>query len=214
MSDAEQRASIKAAENGPLLVKDLAVLTNSKGEKLETKTVTALCRCGQSANKPYCDGTHNKTGFTGENTADRSRDKREDFTGKKIVVHDNRAICAHVGKCTDGLPGVWRMGQEPWIDPDGADVEAIISVIEQCPSGALSYTLVDDTAAAESVEGCSIEVSKDGPYYVQGPVGLADAPWGEGASKTRYALCRCGASKNKPFCDGSHWNIEFHDDKN
>ena len=214
MSEPEQRPSIKPAENGPLLVKNLTDLANSKGENLETKAVTALCRCGQSANKPYCDGTHNKTGFTSENMADRDRDKREDYAGKQIVIHDNRAICAHVGKCTDGLPGVWRMGQEPWIDPDGADVAAIISIIEQCPSGALSYTLVDDPASAETADECRIEVSKDGPYYVHGPVDLGDAEWGEGSSKTRYALCRCGASKNKPFCDGSHWNIEFHDDKN
>ena len=189
-------------------------MTNSKGEELETKAVTALCRCGQSANKPFCDGTHNKTGFTSANTADRSRDKRDDYAGKAIVIHDNRALCAHVGKCTDGLPAVWRMGQEPWIDPDGAAVKAIVDIIGQCPSGALSYTLIDDPAGADGAEICSIEVSKDGPYYVHGPVELADAPWGEGASKTRYALCRCGASKNKPFCDGSHWNIEFHDDSN
>ena len=214
MSDAKQAPQIKARENGPYLVSNLTRLTNSKGASLETQETTALCRCGHSANKPYCDGTHKAKGFTSDNTADASRDKCDRYAGKKIVIHDNRALCAHVGKCTDGLPGVWRMGQEPWIDPDGADVEAIIRVIEQCPSGALSYSLVDDDASASAAEECGIEVSKNGPYYVTGPIELADASWGQGASKTRYALCRCGASKNKPFCDGSHWNIEFRDDAN
>ena len=214
MSDAKQAPRIKAAENGPLLVNGLTRLTNSKGADLETKETTALCRCGHSANKPYCDGTHKQKGFSGENTADRSRDKCDQYAGKKIVIHDNRAICAHVGKCTDGLPAVWRMGQEPWIDPDGADVAAIIEVIEQCPSGALSYSLVDADSADTGTAECSIEVSQNGPYYVSGPIELADAAWGQGASQKRYALCRCGASSNKPFCDGSHWNIEFRDDDN
>ena len=214
MSEGKQIPRITAANDGPYLVKNLSRFTNSRGVGLETKETTALCRCGQSQNKPYCDGTHNKIGFSSENTADAGADKQDRYAGKMIVIHDNRALCAHVGRCTDGLPTVWRMGQEPWIDPDGADVRSVIDTIRQCPSGALSYTLVDEPAPAEAVEDCSIEVSRDGPYFVNGPVELADAPWGEGASKTRYALCRCGASKNKPFCDGSHWNIEFHDEQN
>ena len=213
MSDEEQVTRIEAAENGPYRVSNLTKLTNSKGAILETKEKTALCRCGQSANKPFCDGTHRSAGFSGENLADAGGDKCDRYQGQKLVIHDNRSICAHVGACTDGLPSVWRMGQEPWVDPDGADVAAIIKVIEQCPSGALGYTLEEDAVGTDVAE-TGIVVSQNGPYYVTGPIELADAPWGRGASKTRYALCRCGASKNKPFCDGGHWTIEFRDDDN
>ena len=138
MSDAKREPTIKAAENGPYLVSGLPRLSNSKGVALEIKETTVLCRCGHSANKPYCDGTHKAKGFSSENLADPGHDRCDQYAGKRIVIHDNRSICAHVGKCTDGLPSVWRMGQEPWIDPDGADFEAIINVIGQCPSGALS----------------------------------------------------------------------------
>ena len=149
-------------------------------------------------------------GFSGERAADASNDRRDSYVGKKITIHDNRAVCAHAGVCTDRLASVWRMGQEPWIDPDGAPAEAIIEVIRACPSGALSYS-IDGEAAAAPQQSPAIGVSKDGPYHVTGGVGLADAPWGDGAPRDHYTLCRCGASKNKPFCDGSHWHVGFSD---
>ena len=71
----------------------------------------------------------------------RSTDKRDDYRGKKITIHDNRALCAHAGLCTEGLASVFKYGSEPWIDPDGAEVEAIVETIRTCPSGALSYSL-------------------------------------------------------------------------
>jgi CDGSH-type Zn-finger protein len=213
MSEAKQAPQITLRENGPYLVRNVTRLSNSRGATLQSTETMALCRCGHSSNKPFCDGAHKAKGFSGENLADPSRDTCDQYAGKKIVIHDNRSICAHVGKCTDGLPLVWRMGQEPWIDADGADVAAIIEVIEQCPSGALSYSLEDGNGEADSQEA-GIYVSENGPYYVTGPIELADAPWGRGACKTRYALCRCGASKNKPFCDGSHWHVGFNDDGN
>ncbi|MDH3715160.1 MAG: CDGSH iron-sulfur domain-containing protein [Gammaproteobacteria bacterium] len=213
MSEEKQAPWIKLRENGPYLVHNVTRLTNSKGATLQSTETMALCRCGHSANKPFCDGSHKAQGFSGDNLADPAKDKCDQYQGKKIVIRDNRSICAHVGKCTDGLPLVWRMGQEPWIDADGADVAAIIEVIQQCPSGALSYTLEDEASDADS-QTTAIFISHNGPYYVTGPIELADAPWGRGASRTRYALCRCGASKNKPFCDGSHWSVEFRDDDN
>jgi len=201
---------IECTENGPYIVKGCDRLIDDTGAAIVTRSVMALCRCGGSANKPFCDGTHGRNGFSGERVADGSDDRRDSYVGKAITIHDNRAICAHAGECTDNLSRVWRMGQEPWIDPDGAPVEAIIEVIRACPSGALSIS-IDGEEAAVPGDHPAIRVSKHGPYHVTGGIELVDAAWGEGAPRDHYTLCRCGASKNKPFCDGSHWDIGFKD---
>ncbi|MDA9982838.1 CDGSH iron-sulfur domain-containing protein [Gammaproteobacteria bacterium] len=203
---------IEPKENGPNLAENLQSLRNSKGtEILPDKKVCALCRCGKSNNKPFCDGTHNKIGFSSA-TDNPSAGMWRDYVGSQITIHDNRHRCAHAGKCTDGLPNVWRMGKEPWIDPDAADVEAIIAIIDQCPSGALSYSIGGKRTDPTGPDG--ISVSKDGPYNVSGEIALKDPSRDTDDVHGRYSLCRCGASKNKPFCDGSHWDIQFKDDDN
>jgi len=167
----------------------------------------ALCRCGNSGNKPFCDGTHAKIGFDGARLAVGPAGAVQEYRGERVAIHDHRAMCAHSGVCTDNLPGVFRLGREPWIDADGADAEAVIAAVERCPSGALAYSIEGMPAAAQPHE-CLITASRNGPYYVSGPVALAT----EGPPPPiphRYALCRCGGSKNKPFCDGTHWTIGF-----
>ncbi len=203
---------INCAENGPYLVRGLNQFEKSDGSPLQTKNVMALCRCGASSTKPFCDGTHAKIGFTDEKQEGRIGDKRDDYRGKEIVIHDNRGICSHAGHCTDGLPEVWKLGVEPWIDPDGALVEKIIETIDKCPSGALSYSIGEADFGDRAGEP-KIKLSKDGPYLVSGGVGLEGVARGEGASQEHFTLCRCGGSKNKPFCDGSHWYNEFSDDE-
>ena len=204
--------SIKPTPDGPYMVKNFQRLSNQKGA-IDTKDTIALCRCGASANKPFCDGTHSKNGFSSAKIEGRMADKRDNYEGKQIVIHDNRSICAHAGSCTDGLPSVFRMKQEPWIDAQQASAEAIIETIRRCPSGALSYT-VEDIEHRDFGAEPTIFVSPNGPYVVTGGPQLADTPRGEGASTEHLTLCRCGGSKNKPFCDGSHWYIKFRDDKN
>ncbi len=203
-----ERTTIECKPNGPYLVKDLEDLRDGRGERIEATPVMALCRCGGSGNKPFCDGTHRKNGFSDAKTADRSGDKRESYRAPGITIHDNRSICAHAGRCTDGLAAVFKYKVEPWIDPAGAEVEAIIETIRACPSGALSYTL-DEIEGEEPRRETSIIVTKDGPYAVTGSAELPGQPWGQGASTEHYTLCRCGGSKNKPFCDGTHWSIGF-----
>ena len=168
------------------------------------------CRCGGSKNKPYCDGTHKRNGFRGDRLADGRLDKRKNYVGKRITIHDNRAICAHAGACTDNLASVFRMKQEPWIDADSAAAEAIIATVLKCPSGALSYS-IDGVEHRDQAREPMVTVTKDGPYAVTGAVELVDVAFGEGASREHYTLCRCGGSKNKPFCDGTHWSIGFRD---
>ena len=205
-----QLPTIECKPNGPYLVKNLDDLKDAHGDSIAAKPVMALCRCGGSSNKPFCDGTHNKNGFSGARLSGPSADKLESYRAKGITIHDNRSLCAHAGRCTDGLPLVFKYRQEPWIDAAAGTMEEIIEVIRRCPSGALSYTL-DEAEEAVPPGTPSITVSKDGPYEVMGDIQLLAQTSGEGASTERYTLCRCGGSKNKPFCDGTHWSIGFKD---
>ena len=208
----EERPSIKPAPDGPYLVKNLQRFSNRKGA-IEAPATMALCRCGGSDNKPFCDGTHARIGFSSAKLEGHVAAKREDYEGEKVTIHDNRGVCAHAGRCTDGLPGVFRLKQEPWIDPREGPAEEIIETIRECPSGALSYTL-DGVEHRDRDADPAIFVSPDGPYVVTGGPELLDTTRGEGASTEHFTLCRCGGSKNKPFCDGSHWHNNFTDEKN
>jgi uncharacterized Fe-S cluster protein YjdI len=152
-------------------------------------------------------------GFTGEKVEGRQPDKVDNYVGKEITIHDNRGVCSHRGYCTDNLPNVFRMKVEPWIDPDGASVEDIIRVVEMCPSGALSYTK-DGVLHKDVDREPGITVTKDGPYDAVGGIELDDPEGNTPESKEHFTLCRCGASKNKPFCSGEHWYVEFKDEKN
>jgi CDGSH-type Zn-finger protein len=204
--------SITPTPDGPYLVKDLENLSNQKGA-IETKKTLALCRCGGSANKPFCDGRHSKIGFSSSKSENRVKDKRDNYEGETITIHDNRGICAHAGRCTDGLPSVFRLQQEPWINPNASGSEEISNVIGKCPSGALSYS--SDGIEHRDREGeSSIFIAPNGPYLVSGGPELLETTRAEGASTEHFTLCRCGGSKNKPFCDGTHWYNQFKDDKN
>ena len=205
--------SIEPSHNGPYVIKNLQNLSNSKGDQLETTPIVALCRCGGSGNKPFCDGTHAKIGFSGDRLTDGSLDRRDNYEGEGITIHDNRGICAHMGRCTDGLPSVFRLKTEPWIDPAGAPADEIAATARKCPSGALSHS-IGVVEHRDQDRDPAIMVSKDGPYWVSGRIELAADSRAEGASEEHYTLCRCGGSKNKPFCDGTHWYIKFKDEKN
>ena len=203
--------TISCAENGPYLLKSDATSTvelcGSEGETVSSVSNVALCRCGGSRNKPFCDGTHRNNGFSDQNESSAGENRVASYSGAHVSIHDNRSICAHAGYCTDQLSAVFKMGSNPWIDPDGASVEEIITLVNQCPSGALSYA-VDSSETSEQSSEPRIRIMRDGPYAVSG-VDLADHDLGAGATSARFTLCRCGASKNKPFCDGSHWHIGF-----
>ncbi len=211
-ADSKKRR-IQAMPDGPYVVTDPPSLVNSKREVIETKPSTALCRCGRSENKPFCDGTHAKVGFSAARETDGSANKQDHYQAKGVSINDNRGVCAHAARCTEGLPSVFKYGHEPWIDPDGADIETIQKQIRQCPSGALSYTK-DGVEHDTYFEQPEIMVTKNGPYRVVGGVELEDQVAGQTPqTKDHYTLCRCGGSKNKPFCDGTHWD-GFVDEKN
>jgi CDGSH-type Zn-finger protein len=220
----ESKPKIVPLPNGPLyLINDseprsIDNLVNHKGEPLSTVIGIALCRCGQSKNKPFCDGTHSTVGFTSDNAVSDThvKDKRKNYVGNtsSIIVHDNRRICSHSAECLRNLPSVFRLGERPWINADGAAVERIVETVRKCPSGALSYSIDGIEHRDQDGRKSMVTVAKNGPYDVTGGIELVGAViWAEGASKEHYTLCRCGSSNNKPFCDGTHMKIKFRDDK-
>jgi len=216
MSDAQPTPKIACLPNGPYyLLNDMTPasvpnLCRANGASCASVRGVALCRCGGSANKPFCDGTHGINGFTDKRIADDSRNRRVNFVGMHITIHDNRGICAHAGICTDRLKSVFRMRQEPWIDPNGASTEEIIATIKECPSGALSYS-IEAVEHRDHAREPMVTITNDGPYAIAGGIELIGVTFGDGASKEHYTLCRCGASKSKPFCDGSRCQLGFRD---
>ncbi len=216
----KQKPQIIPLPNGPYYYftdfepKPIDGLTNSKGDTLSNLRGAALCRCGASTNKPFCVGVHASIGFSDRKETDGHLDRRDNYVGKKVTIHDNRGICSHVGYCTDNLPSVFRLGTEPWIDPDAAAMDDIIATIKKCPSGALSYS-VDGVEHRDQERDSLVTASKNGPYLVIGGIEVSGhAGRAEAVSEEHCTLCRCGSSKNKPFCDGSHWSIGFEDENN
>lgn len=197
-------------------------LQNFKGEPLSTTVGIALCRCGASKNKPFCDGTHNVIRFSSANKTLENddikkiviKDKRRDYPGKEVTVHDNRKICSHAAECVNNLSSVFKLGSRPWINPDASKMNDIVEVVRRCPSGALSYSIDGvEYRDPEEQRNPTVTVLKNGPYHITGGIELIgdNIQFGEGASKEHYTLCRCGASKNKPFCDGAHKSSNFND---
>jgi CDGSH-type Zn-finger protein len=210
------KPKIACLPNGPYyLLNDMEAapvpnLRRASGEACASVRGVALCRCGGSNNKPFCDGTHGKNGFSDHKTADPTKNRRDVYAGKRITIFDNRAICSHAAFCTDELASVFRHHDKPWIDPDGAGIQEIVAQIKKCPSGALSYA-IDGVEAEPPQRAPMVTVTDNGPYAITGGIELMDVKFGDGASTEHYTLCRCGASKNKPFCDGSHWDVGFKD---
>jgi CDGSH-type Zn-finger protein len=218
--DQTVKPKILPLPNGPYyLIHDMEPkivdnIQNSKGAVLSAIRGVTLCRCGASKNKPFCDGTHSIIGFSSEKSSGGRKDRRIDYAGKNITIHDNRAICSHAAECVDNLSSVFKLNNKPWIDPSGATLDAVIETVRKCPSGALSYS-VDGVEYRDQDRESMLTVSKDGPYIITGGIELmGDSQFGEGASIEHYTLCRCGASYNKPFCDGMHRDINFKDEKN
>ena len=212
--------AIQTQRNGPYLVTNAERLTNHLGESLPARPQMALCRCGGSAIKPLCDGTHAENGFTDEKDPKRVRDRRDTYIGEQITILDNRGTCQHSGYCTDRLATVFHADQEAFVTPSGGRMDEIIRAVRDCPSGALSYAIDGHEARSQvdygSTREPAIEVSKDGPYRITGAIPLVDADGEDvrrnhGASHEHYALCRCGHSQNKPFCSGMHWYVDFKD---
>lgn len=134
-----------------------------------------------------------------------------EYAAEGIVVAFDPALCIHAERCVHGLPGVFDPQARPWIRPANASPDEIAEVIGRCPTGALSYRRLDGGAAEAPDARATLTASPDGPLFVRGTVKVVDADGGVFRSASRVALCRCGASRHRPFCDGSHAEAGFRD---
>lgn len=139
------------------------------------------------------------------------KQKIHTYTSDDIEVQYDVVRCIHAAECVRGLPRVFNPKNRPWIDPDNAPAEAIAEVITRCPTGALHFVR-KDSASEETVPATNtITPHPDGPLYLRGDIEVTTTDGASLLKDTRVALCRCGASKNKPFCDGSHTEAGFQD---
>ncbi len=206
--DNTQKPIIHISKNGPFVISHLRKIIDADGiaHSINDQTV-AICRCGQTKGSPFCDGSHGKIDFNDEKEEDRVPIKFKDYIGNEITIHYNLGICAHVGYCTKGLPEVFDGNKRPWIQPDQSTVDQIIKIIKKCPSGALSYTL-NDIHYDHYSDKEKIKLSPNGPLEVSGSI-ILDNDDEALVAKEHYTLCRCGHSKNKPFCNGHHWSVYY-----
>jgi CDGSH-type Zn-finger protein len=215
-------AKIEVTKDGPYLVNGGVPLaeqwieTNAAGESLDyregktfpTSQQYALCRCGHSGNKPFCDGTHKKVSFDGEETASRVpySERAQTIEGPTMLLTDVENLCAFARFC-DPKGQVWNLVQQ-------ADTPEIRELVEHeaghCPSGRL---VVWDRTTGEAIEpkfepsiGLIQDTAKkvNGPIWVRGGIPVVSADGEAYEVRNRMTLCRCGKSANKPFCDGSH----------
>lgn len=218
---------IKVSKDGPYLILGNVVIDkeeivpDSKGFLLAWKKTKeypvqekcGLCRCGNTRNAPFCDGTHLKIKFNGEETADKNcSEQAQTIEGVRLRLLDVKPLCASGHFCTRA-GGIWDLLEKT--DDFDSD-KIVISEATDCPSGRL--VLVDKKTGKEiepdfapaisAVEDTLKKVS--GPLWVKGRIQIEDADGLFYELRNRVTLCRCGRSDNKPFCDSTHAAVDFH----
>ncbi len=135
----------------------------------------------------------------------------KEYTNGEITVVWKPGMCIHSEKCFHGLPNVFNPNNRPWINAKGSDTDTIKAQIDQCPSGALSYqtNAGNEENISDAGGNCLVEMAPNGPLLVRGALIIKDKDGNETASDKMTAFCRCGASSNKPYCDGSHKKVNF-----
>lgn len=213
---------IQVWENGPYVVSGGVPLTRKsivyselhepltwrKDAMLEADGTYRLCRCGQSSHKPFCDGTHEKAHFDGTETAptEPSASRARRLAGTNITMTDDGKLCMHGGFCGNKVDKVWQMLDRS----DDTRVRfALMQMVERCPSGRLGYEI--DGVAVEPDLPQQVAVTKDGPLWVTGGVTVTMSDGRQLETRNRVTLCRCGQSRLKPLCDGSHRDAKFRD---
>jgi CDGSH-type Zn-finger protein len=186
-----------------------------KGHRYPDRGKYDLCRCGQSGKRPYCDETHSEIGFDGTETASRKSyiEQAKKISGPDLVLTDAQDLCTNARFC-DAAGGIWKLTRD---SANARSKEIAIEEASNCPSGRL---VVWDKKTEEPIEPelePSISLVEDpqqkssGPIWVKGGVVLESSDGTKYETRNRVALCRCGSSANKPFCDGSHIQVEFTD---
>jgi len=179
-----------------------------RGKQYEDRDTYFLCRCGGSDSKPYCDGMHVKIGFRGEEVATHGAGPTKKYSGEKIDLIDEEGLCASMRFC-DGAPRAWNAAVNSGI---GGNRE--IAIREACDCAAGRLTAVDkDGKVHEPKFGQEISPIYDtaagqrGPLWVKGGIPIEGADGQEYRIRNRVTLCRCGHSRNMPFCDISHFGV-------
>ena len=132
------------------------------------------------------------------------------YPGEQIDVLWDGRLCIHIGECGHAEGDLFVGGRQPWCVPDQAGTEEVIEVCERCPSGALTYS--DKSGRSEQAPDTnSVQVSYNGPLFVTGDLSIEGAAEDMQGTQFRAALCRCGMSRNTPFCDNSHEDADFQD---
>jgi CDGSH-type Zn-finger protein len=223
-------AKVQIVKDGPYMVSGSLPMnrqtigTNSAGESVKWITgqaypaqpTYALCRCGHSENKPFCDGSHARVKFDGTETASREPYQRQAkvMQGPTLSLTDVEKLCAFARFC-DPHGQVWNLVNET--DNPGAR-KNFVRQVGDCPSGRL---VAWDNSTGKSLEPLhepSIGLIEDpakqcaGPIWLKGGVQVAGSDGHHYEVRNRVTLCRCGVSTNKPFCDGSHASINFKAD--
>ncbi len=190
----------------PIMSEHGEPLTWRTREVTERGSTYTLCRCGASANKPYCDGSHARIGFDGTEAAPTNsyEQRRTAYPGTGIEVLDDRDLCVHAGFCGNRVSNVWKMADKTG---DSIVRGQVMAMIERCPSGALTYEV--EGAPIEPDLPVEVSVIPDGPLWVTGGVAIERADGAPVEVRNRVTLCRCGQSSTKPLCDGSHKEAGF-----
>ena len=131
------------------------------------------------------------------------------YEGNGITVHWEPKLCIHVANCIRALPGVFDPNARPWVNVTAANADEIAEAVESCPTGALRYVRTDGAPQEQAEVPTLIQPRTNGPLFVRGEVEMVDTEGNVVREATRLALCRCGHSENKPYCDLSHRRVGF-----
>ena len=133
------------------------------------------------------------------------------YPGDKATVSWNRKLCIHIGECGRAKGDLFVGGRDPWCQPDVSSTDEVVDVVDRCPTGALTVEFADGSYEETPDDENTVMVAYNGPLFVRGDLHIEDAPAEAPGLKTRAALCRCGKSRNKPYCDNSHEKDGFSD---
>lgn len=183
------------------------ILFSKDKEPIPIKTSVFFCRCGQSHKQPYCDGTHKRVGFSDKKEI--TEDLLQHYEGKDVTITFNRSICSGAAQCVEKFSHIYSsQSSTNWINPDAGNLEEIQQSVKNCPSGALSFKINGQQQSGETYANQRLDIIKKGPLQIKGNITLEGITFSTNANEEKYTLCRCGASKNKPFCDYSHASLD------
>ncbi len=131
------------------------------------------------------------------------------YKNEDLTVFWKPKKCIHAAECVSRLPKVYHPEEKPWIKIENATTAALMEQIDACPSGALSYALIGSHENTEKIDETKVTVKENGPLLIFGALDIEHSNGHKEQKDKATAFCRCGASANKPYCDGTHAKIDF-----